>query len=183
MTVGTALGSDIPDFCKWTERITSTPTSKVPISQYDLPLCVGSIEIETESGPRTIRIRRAHLEEDIGKLGHELPGGGKADGSLLDLNRAGTSLLEIVSGLTWKAEEAVTFARNSMPCVSSWESPAADAKRAIRFEPNVNVVMTLEDGSEVATPIAEAGDLNSFRHQRPLNTNQSVKWSSGRRTA
>ena len=168
MMVGIALGSDIPDFCKWDRKNYFYPDlpKGYQISQYDLPLCVGgSIEIETESGPRTIRIRRAHLEEDTGKLGHELPGGGKADGSLLDLNRAGTPLLEIVSEPDLQsAEEAVTFARELHAlCVFLGVTGGVMQKGHMRFEPNVNVVMTLEDGSEVATPIAEVKNLNSFR--------------------
>jgi len=62
------------------------------ISQYSLPLSSnGFLGIETESGPRKIGITRAHLEEDAGKLIH------KQDCSLVDYNRGGTPLLEIVS--------------------------------------------------------------------------------------
>lgn len=62
------------------------------ISQYSLPLSSnGFLEIETENGPRKIGITRAHLEEDAGKLIH------KQDCSLVDYNRGGTTLLEIVS--------------------------------------------------------------------------------------
>ena len=168
MMVGIALGSDIPDFCKWDRKNYFYPDlpKGYQISQYDLPLCVGgSIEIETESGSRTIRIQRAHLEEDTGKLGHELPGGGKADGSLLDLNRAGTPLLEIVSEPDLQsAEEAVTFSRELHAlCVFLGVTGGVMQKGHMRFEPNINVVMTFEDGSEVATPIAEVKNLNSFR--------------------
>ena len=64
------------------------------ISQYDKPLCEhGSIEIETEDGEKKIRITRIHIEEDAGKLNHNEFGGG----SLVDLNRAGVPLIEIVS--------------------------------------------------------------------------------------
>jgi len=62
------------------------------ISQFSLPLSSnGVLEIETEGGPRKIGITRAHLEEDAGKLIH------KQDCSLVDYNRGGTTLLEIVS--------------------------------------------------------------------------------------
>ena len=62
------------------------------ISQYELPLCLGGwIDIDTPNGVRRIRITRAHLEEDTGKLVHD------GDASLVDLNRAGVPLLEIVT--------------------------------------------------------------------------------------
>jgi aspartyl-tRNA(Asn)/glutamyl-tRNA(Gln) amidotransferase subunit B len=62
------------------------------ISQYDQPLSYqGEVEIVSEGKPKKIRIRRVHLEEDAGKLIHE------EDASLVDYNRAGTPLLEIVS--------------------------------------------------------------------------------------
>ena len=55
-------------------------------------------EIPGEDGkPVPVRIRRAHLEEDAGKLLHEAPGGYAIDWSIVDLNRAGTPLLEIVT--------------------------------------------------------------------------------------
>ena len=64
------------------------------ISQYDQPLCEhGALEIDTDEGPRRIRILRIHLEEDAGKNVHDA-GGGE---SLVDLNRSGVPLVEIVS--------------------------------------------------------------------------------------
>ena len=65
------------------------------ISQYDKPLCVGGyIEIEDDDGnPKKIGITRIHIEEDAGKLNHNEFGAG----SLVDLNRAGVPLIEIVS--------------------------------------------------------------------------------------
>jgi aspartyl-tRNA(Asn)/glutamyl-tRNA(Gln) amidotransferase subunit B len=64
------------------------------ISQYDQPLCEhGGLEIDTDEGPRRIRILRIHLEEDAGKNVHDA-GGGE---SLVDLNRSGVPLVEIVS--------------------------------------------------------------------------------------
>ena len=64
------------------------------ISQFDMPLCQnGYVEIETENGPKKIRLLRIHIEEDAGKLNHDPYRGG----SLVDLNRAGVPLIETVS--------------------------------------------------------------------------------------
>jgi len=64
------------------------------ISQFDMPLCEnGYVEIETENGPKKIRLLRIHIEEDAGKLNHDPYRGG----SLVDLNRAGVPLIESVS--------------------------------------------------------------------------------------
>ena len=64
------------------------------ISQYDKPLCNhGYVEIDTDEGKKKIRILRIHIEEDAGKLNHDDFSGD----SLVDLNRAGVPLIEIVS--------------------------------------------------------------------------------------
>ena len=66
------------------------------ISQYEQPLAInGRLVVDTTAGEKTIRIRRVHLEEDTGKLTHVTKG--KKSYSLVDLNRAGIALLEIVT--------------------------------------------------------------------------------------
>jgi len=136
------------------------------ISQYDAPLCgSGSYELVLEDGStRTIRITRAHLEEDAGKLGHELPGGGHYDGTLVDLNRAGTPLLEIVTEPDFEsAEHAVAFARQLRTiCRYLGVSEGILQRGQMRFEPNINVVIETESVTR-ETPIVEIKNLNSFR--------------------
>src|SRR5687767_9942514 len=99
--VGLSLGCTIARHTKWDRKSYYYPDlpKNYQISQYDLPLCAeGSFALQTEDGgTKTIRIRRAHLEEDAGKLLHEAPGGYPIDYSIVDLNRAGTPLLEIVT--------------------------------------------------------------------------------------
>ncbi len=167
------------------------------ISQYDLPLCFdgsiilppigadGRIDFEAMSkgagvatgplgepgaagrGSRTIGIIRAHLEEDAGKLLHELPGGTSGGGraSYADYNRAGTPLLEIVTQPDFRsADECVVFSqmlRNI--CRFLGASEGVMQRGHMRFEPNINCVLTLEDGRTVKTPIVEVKNLNSFR--------------------
>jgi len=74
------------------------------ISQYDMPLCAkGYIKVESENESKNIGITRIHIEEDAGKLNHDEYGGG----SLIDLNRAGVPLIEIVSEPDLRSAEEV----------------------------------------------------------------------------
>jgi len=77
------------------------------ISQYDLPVCEhGRIELTVDGIARTVSIQRMHLEDDAGKTMHAHDG----PGSFVDLNRAGTPLLEIVTGPDMhSAEEVVAY--------------------------------------------------------------------------
>lgn len=111
---GLMLGCDIAPVCKWDRKNYFYPDSpkNYQISQYDQPICRnGSVEIEL-AGParnimgehKRIALTRIHLEEDVGKLSH-----GEGD-SLVDFNRAGTPLMEIVSEpVIRSAEEAFAY--------------------------------------------------------------------------
>ena len=172
MMVGLALGCEIPDRAEWDRKNYFYPDlpKGYQISQYEQPLCVGgSLEIDGADGaPVQIRITRAHLEEDTGKLGHELPGGQRYEGSLVDYNRAGTPLLEIVTepDVTC-AEDAVTFGRELRSICRCLGVSAGIMQRGhMRFEPNINVIIETDDGSAHATPIVEIKNLNSFRAVR-----------------
>jgi aspartyl-tRNA(Asn)/glutamyl-tRNA(Gln) amidotransferase subunit B len=166
--VGLALNCQIAPFTKWDRKSYYYPDlpKNYQISQYDLPLCFeGAMEIPLEGGAvKTIRIIRAHLEEDAGKLLHEAPGGRPIDYSIVDLNRAGTPLLEIVSYPDLSnAHEAVAFGqalRNI--CRFLGVSEGIMQRGHMRFEPNINVVIE-KDGQVFATPIVEIKNLNSFR--------------------
>jgi len=169
MMVGLALKCRIATFSKWDRKNYFYPDlpKGYQISQYDLPLCFdGELEIPTAEGAtKKIGIIRAHLEEDTGKLGHELPGGFRYDGSLVDLNRAGTPLLEIVSAPELaSAEEAVTFGKELRNiCRFLGVTEGVMQRGHMRFEPNVNVIITAHDGRQFATPVVEVKNLNSFK--------------------
>src|SRR5256885_4124360 len=93
-----ALNCEVARFTKWDRKNCYYPDlpKNYQISQYDLPFSRdGWLEIETSDGLKRIGIIRAHLEEDAGKMLHDEAGGGQE--SKVDLNRAGTPLLEIVS--------------------------------------------------------------------------------------
>ncbi|MBC24260.1 MAG: Asp-tRNA(Asn)/Glu-tRNA(Gln) amidotransferase GatCAB subunit B [Phycisphaerae bacterium] len=172
MMVGLALNCTISSFSKWDRKNYYYPDlpKGYQISQYDLPLCInGAIEIPgSEGGNRRIGIIRAHLEEDTGKLGHELPGGATYDGSLVDLNRAGTPLLEIVTEPDFdNADDVVTFCHELRSiCRFLGVTEGVMQRGHMRFEPNINVVIRTEDGQEHRTPVVEIKNLNSFRAVR-----------------
>lgn len=127
------------------------------ISQYEQPLAEhGRLVVQTRAGERTIRIRRVHLEEDTGKLTHT------EGGSLLDLNRAGVPLLEIVSEPDMRsAEEAVAYGEALRHILRYLEVNSGDMEKGvIRFEANVSV--RLAGAAELGTR-TEVKNLNSFR--------------------
>ena len=168
LKVGLALGCNIATRTKWDRKSYYYPDlpKNYQISQYDLPLCYGgSLELDGE----TIGITRAHLEEDAGKLLHELPSSTSGisrtlDGSIVDLNRAGTPLLEIVTepDLT-SAEGAVKFGQTLRDlCRHLDVTEGIMQKGHMRFEPNINVEIE-RDGKVYKTPIVEIKNLNSFR--------------------
>ncbi|MDP3070820.1 MAG: Asp-tRNA(Asn)/Glu-tRNA(Gln) amidotransferase subunit GatB [Opitutaceae bacterium] len=111
---GLLLGCEIAPVCKWDRKQYFYPDSpkNYQISQYDQPICLGgSVEIELPGAARNVMgahknipLTRIHLEEDVGKLNHG------ATESLVDYNRAGTPLMEIVSDPAMhSAEEAYAY--------------------------------------------------------------------------
>jgi len=175
--VGLSLGCSIASRTKWDRKSYFYPDmpKNYQISQYDLPVCFdGAVDVPLSGdSDETFRlgIIRAHLEEDAGKLLHELPGGGpgsRIDHSIVDLNRAGTPLLEIVTAPDMNsADQAVAFAvmlRNICRALGVTEGVMQQGH--MRFEPNINCILTLDDGRIVKTPIVEIKNLNSFRSLR-----------------
>lgn len=168
--VGLALNCRIARFTKWDRKSYYYPDlpKNYQISQYDLPICgEGVLEIPRDSNGterRKIRIIRAHLEEDAGKLLHEAPGGLAIDHSIVDLNRAGTPLLEIVTYPDLQsADEVVTFCQTLRDiCRHLGVTQGIMQRGHMRFEPNINVIME-RDGQRFATPIVEIKNLNSFK--------------------
>jgi aspartyl-tRNA(Asn)/glutamyl-tRNA(Gln) amidotransferase subunit B len=161
--VALALNCEIAEFTKWDRKGYYYPDlpKNYQISQYDLPLSRnGFIEISLESGKtKRIGIIRAHLEEDAGKNLHAT-----GNFSQVDLNRAGTPLLEIVTEPDMEAAAEVrALAEELQRMVRYLGVSEADMQKGhMRFEPNVNLVIT-KDGKEYKTPIVEIKNLNSFR--------------------
>jgi aspartyl-tRNA(Asn)/glutamyl-tRNA(Gln) amidotransferase subunit B len=129
------------------------------ISQYELPVVVGgTVNIHNAQGEKTIRLVRAHLEEDAGKSLHEDFHGSSG----IDLNRAGTPLLEIVTEPDLRgAEEAVAYAKTLHSLVRYLEICDGNMQEgSFRCDANVSV---RRRGTEKLGTRCEIKNLNSFR--------------------
>ncbi len=159
---GLALGCEIAEVTKWDRKNYFYPDlpKGYQISQYDQPLCFGGgVVIDDDEGnPKTVRIIRAHLEEDTGKSTHDEGG----DKSRVDLNRAGAPLLEIVTepdiASAGEAERYLNALREIVSYVGSSDGNMQEGN--LRCEPNINLVFP--DGSKTA--IVEVKNINSVRN-------------------
>jgi aspartyl-tRNA(Asn)/glutamyl-tRNA(Gln) amidotransferase subunit B len=161
-----ALNCRIAPFTKWDRKNYYYPDlpKNYQISQYDLPFSHdGWLEIETAGGAKRVGIIRVHLEEDAGKMLHDEHGGGRD--SLVDLNRAGTPLLEVVSqpDLTSPEEAKAYLEEIRLLLRELGVSDCEMQEGSLRCDANVNIHVPRPDGSPVATPIVEVKNLNSFR--------------------
>jgi aspartyl-tRNA(Asn)/glutamyl-tRNA(Gln) amidotransferase subunit B len=136
------------------------------ISQYEAPLCGrGRFLLPTEEGEREIGIVRAHLEEDAAKTVHAGGATGRsvgADYSLVDFNRGGTPLLEIVSAPDLRsADEAMSYLRLLRQTIRELGISDADMEKGtLRADVNVSVRRAGEEGFR---PRWEIKNMNSFR--------------------
>ena len=166
---GLMLGCEIAPVCKWDRKNYFYPDSpkNYQISQYDQPICIGgSVEIELPGPARNIMgehkaipLTRIHLEEDVGKLNHG------AGGSLIDYNRAGTPLMEIVSDPAIRsADEAYAYLqslRNSI--VYAGISDCDMEKGQLRCDANISIRPVGE--TKLGTKV-ELKNLNSISFVR-----------------
>ncbi|MDE2951325.1 MAG: Asp-tRNA(Asn)/Glu-tRNA(Gln) amidotransferase subunit GatB [Chloroflexota bacterium] len=159
--VGLALNCHIPPVNQFARKNYFYPDlpKGYQISQYDRPLAVdGYINIEGDDGTtKQIRVRRAHMEEDTGKLTHTM------GGSLVDYNRAGVPLLEIVSEPDIaSAAEAEAYARKLRSILRYLGVNNGDMSKGIlRFEANVSVMQASDTELRERTEIK---NLNSIRN-------------------
>lgn len=161
-----ALNCRIASFTKWDRKNYYYPDlpKNYQISQYDLPFSEeGWLQIETANGSKRIGIIRAHLEEDAGKMMHDERKSGKD--SLVDLNRAGTPLLEIVSKPELETpEDAKAYLEELRLLLKELGISDCEMQEgSLRCDANVNVHIPQPGGGHVATPIVEVKNLNSFR--------------------
>ena len=129
------------------------------ISQYDKPLCYkGHIEIETKDGKKEIGITRIHIEEDAGKLNHDDLSGG----SLVDLNRAGVPLIEIVSEPDLRTTEEVDCYLKKLKSILEYIEVSDCKMQEGSFRADVNVSIRKKGETKLGTR-TEMKNMNSFR--------------------
>ncbi len=180
--VGLALNCAIREFTKFDRKHYYYPDlpKNFQISQYDLPISQkGFLEIETNGESRRIGICRAHLEEDAGKLIHE------EENSLVDLNRTGQPLLEIVSEPEiFSPEEAYKYLTNLKSIIQYLGVSDCDMEKGtLRCDANISV---RPKGSFGLGTKSEIKNLNSFkavrdalnyeiqRHTETLNSGEKI---------
>jgi aspartyl-tRNA(Asn)/glutamyl-tRNA(Gln) amidotransferase subunit B len=165
ITAGLALHCSTPEHTKFDRKNYMYPDlpKGYQISQYDLPLSVnGWVALP---GGKRVRIRRAHLEEDTGTLKHGEDGGRRY--TLVDFNRSGVPLLEIVSepdlSSTEEAEQYVRTLREML--IFAGVSDVRFEEGAGRFDVNVSIRFS-ENGKTEWPPQSEIKNLNSYQAMR-----------------
>ena len=162
---GLALNCQIPGEAKFDRKNYHYPDlmKGYQISQYDMPLCKnGWLEIEADGQKRRIGITRVHLEEDTAKTFHTKDQAG-ATYSLVDVNRSGLPLMEIVSEPDMRsAEEARAYLTKLRQVLRYIGASRANMEEGnMRCEPNVSIRPL---GEEALGQKVELKNINSFKH-------------------
>lgn len=161
MKIGLALNCKINHLSKFDRKQYFYPdlAKGYQISQYDEPFCLDGF-VTLESGKK-IGVERVHQEEDTGKLQHTTLEGKKV--SLVDYNRSGVPLVEIVSRPDMSSsEEAKEYLKKIHEIIKAIGVSSADMEKGqMRLEPTVNVCIEDETGTHY-TPLVEIKNINSF---------------------
>ncbi|MDE6365291.1 MAG: Asp-tRNA(Asn)/Glu-tRNA(Gln) amidotransferase subunit GatB [Lachnospiraceae bacterium] len=161
MAVGLATNCTITQYCKFDRKNYFYPDNpqNYQISQLYLPICRnGHVEIETSAGKKSVGIHEIHMEEDAGKLIHDE----WEDCSLVDYNRSGVPLIEIVSEPDMRSAEEVIAYLEKLRMIVQYLG-ASDCKLnegSMRADVNLSV---REVGAEAFGTRTEMKNLNSFR--------------------
>ena len=180
---GLALNCEIARYSKFDRKNYYYPDlpKNFQTSQYDLPICgPGYLDVEVDGKQSRIRITRAHMEEDAGKLVHHGTSITDSDYSLVDYNRTGTPLLEIVSEPDMRtAKEAVAYMEKLRAILQYCE--VSDCK----MEEGAFAVMRI-------FPCVLSGKKSSGRRRKlkisirsaassvPLSTRRAARWKSSK---
>ncbi|GAA7207779.1 Asp-tRNA(Asn)/Glu-tRNA(Gln) amidotransferase subunit GatB [Helicobacter pylori] len=178
--LGTAIEANINQYSIFARKNYFYPDlpKAYQISQFEVPIVSdGKLEIDTKEGAKIVRIERAHMEEDAGKNIHE------GSHSLVDLNRACTPLLEIVSKPDMRnSEEAIAYLKKLHAIVRFIGISDANMQEG-NFRCDANVSIRPKGDEKLYTRV-EIKNLNSFRFIAKAIEyeidRQSVAWESGR---
>ncbi|KMT69081.1 Asp-tRNA(Asn)/Glu-tRNA(Gln) amidotransferase subunit GatB [Helicobacter pylori] len=178
--LGTAIEANINQYSIFARKNYFYPDlpKAYQISQFEVPIVSdGKLEIDTKEGTKIVRIERAHMEEDAGKNIHE------GSYSLVDLNRACTPLLEIVSKPDMKnSEEAIAYLKKLHAIVRFIGISDANMQEG-NFRCDANVSIRPKGDEKLYTRV-EIKNLNSFRFIAKAIEyeieRQSAAWESGR---
>ncbi len=178
--LGTAIEANINQYSLFARKNYFYPDlpKAYQISQFEVPIVSdGKLEIDTKEGAKIVRIERAHMEEDAGKNIHE------SSCSLVDLNRACTPLLEIVSKPDMRnSEEAIAYLKKLHAIVRFIGISDANMQEG-NFRCDANVSIRPKGDEKLYTRV-EIKNLNSFRFIAKAIEyeieRQSVAWESGR---
>ncbi|GAA9213946.1 Asp-tRNA(Asn)/Glu-tRNA(Gln) amidotransferase subunit GatB [Helicobacter pylori] len=178
--LGTAIEANINQYSLFARKNYFYPDlpKAYQISQFEVPIVSdGKLEIDTKEGAKIVRIERAHMEEDAGKNIHE------GSCSLVDLNRACTPLLEIVSKPDMRnSEEAIAYLKKLHAIVRFIGISDANMQEG-NFRCDANVSIRPKGDGKLYTRV-EIKNLNSFRFIAKAIEyeieRQSTAWESGR---
>jgi len=168
--VGKALDSDIPEETRFHRKNYYYPDlpKNFQITQYDAPVCDGGeLEFSVEGERRSVRIERAHLEEDPGSLQHAGGSIDTAEYTLVDYNRAGTPLMEIVTAPDFRgAEEARAFLAKLTEVLEYLGVFDATRDGSLRVDANLSIVdaSEVDDDGAISTDVLESANRTEVKN-------------------
>ena len=160
---GLALNCTIPEHCKMDRKNYVYPDlpKGYQISQYDLPLCIdGALTFAVDGEIRTAGITRVHIEEDTGRLVHEEDFSGSS--TLVDLNRSGVPLMEIVGEPDLRSPEEAREYLVALRRILRYIGASTGNMEDGAFRCDANISIRALDGSYIG-PKVEIKNMNSFR--------------------
>ena len=161
---GLALGCRIPEYSKFDRKNYPYPDlmKGYQISQYDLPFAVqGSVEIRVDGQAKVVGVERVHLEEDVAKLQH-FPGQHGDSYSLVDVNRSGVPLMEIVSMPDMRSPEEARAYLTTLHSMVQYLGVSTANMQDGSFRCDANISIRPQGETELGTR-AEVKNMNSFR--------------------
>ena len=161
---GLALGCRIPEYSKFDRKNYPYPDlmKGYQISQYDLPLAEeGALAIEVDGAAKSVGVMRVHLEEDAAKLLHHTDGPGEPY-SLVDVNRAGSPLMEVVSAPDLRSPEEARAYLVTLHSIMQYLGVSAANMQDGNFRCDANVSIRPQGSQEFGTR-TEIKNMNSFR--------------------